>query len=223
MTDIKTIVVVDDHPLFREALASYLSKQTGFEVVGEAATGEEGISKARELNPDLVIIDISLPDMGGIDAVRQIRHSRPQAGVIMLSMHTGVDYMKNAFRAGASGYITKDSPGEKLIECLQTVTKGELYMDPAFSNSVVTHLLLSEKKGTYFTQDPSYSTLTPREQEIFRLMAEGLSAGQIGEKLFITQETVENHRADIFRKLDISSHIELLRCAAQYGIIDVEL
>ena len=218
----KTILIVDDHPLFRDGLVLHLSKQAGYEVVGETTSGEDGIAKARELNPALVIMDISLPDMNGIDATRQIRGILPDTRVIVLSMHTKIAFITDAFRAGASAYLTKDATAEKLVECLQAVTNGEFYMDPAISQTVVKNILMTEEEmGS--VQDPAYSTLTSREQEVMRLIAEGLPTKQVAERLFISQKTVENHRANIFSKLDIHSTMELVRYAAKFGIIDVDL
>jgi len=222
MGERKTLLIVDDHPLFREGLVSFLAKQDGYNVVGEAAAGEEGISKARELHPDLVIMDISLPDMNGIDATRRITTSIPETKVVVLSLHSKIDFITDAFKAGASGYITKDVIGEKLVECLETVIHGEYYMDMAVSHVVVKNLLMSEMNEGQITA-PAFGTLTLREQQIMRLIAEGLSTKQIAEKLFISPKTVENHRASIFSKLDIHSTMELVRYAAKYGLIDVDL
>ena len=218
----KTILIVDDHPLFRAGLVSLLSKQINYHVVGEATTGEEGIAKTGELRPDLVLMDISLPDMNGIEATRCIRSSLPDTKVIVLTMHAKIDFITDAFKAGASGYITKDTTGEKLVECLNTVTRGEYYMDLAVSHAVVKNLLMAQDdRGK--VNVPHYDTLTLREQEIMHLIAQGRSTKQIAQKLFISQKTVENHRASIFSKLNIHSTMELVRYAAKYGLIDVDL
>jgi len=222
MDEKKTILIVDDHPVFREGLLSLLARQVGYRVVGEAAKGEEAIEKARDLHPDLVIMDISLPDMSGIEAVRRIKESLPGIRVIILSMHSKIDFITDAFKAGASGYLTKDSTGEKLSECLQTVTGGEFYMDAAVSQKVVRRLLEMEGKTDLF-RDPTYASLTQREQEVMRMIAEGLRTKVIADKLFISKKTVENHRASIFNKLNIHSTMELVRYAAKYGLIDVDL
>jgi len=222
MAEKKQILIVDDHPLFREGLVSLLSKQGAYHVTGEASTGEEGIRKADRLHPDVVLMDISLPDMNGIDATRRIRSRLPDTKVIVLSMHSKIDFITNAFRAGASGYLTKDATGERLLECIRTVMQGEYYMDAAVSHIVVKNLLMAqEDRGK--KQIPGYESLTIREQEIMRFIAEGRSIKQIAVQLFISQKTVENHRANIFRKLDIHSTMELVRYAAKYGLIDVDL
>lgn len=218
----KTILVVDDHPLFREGVVSLLSKKKGYEVVGEALRAEEGIQKARELKPDLVIMDISLPDMNGIDATSRIRTSLPETKVVILSMHSKIEFITDAFKAGASGYVTKDSASEKLIRCLEIVSEGEYYMDFAVSQNVIKNLLSTEyEKGVH--KAPAYDSLTSREQEVLKLYARGLSTKEIGQRLFISRKTVENHRASIFSKLNIHSTMELVRYAARHGLIDVDL
>ncbi len=216
------VLVVDDHPLFREGVVAMLSKETGFQVVGEVSSAEEGIKKAHELRPGLVLMDISLPDMNGIDATRRIRGSLPETKVIILSIHTKVDFITDAFRAGASGYMTKDVTGERLLECIATVMKGEYYMDKSVSHIVAKDLLVAQDKKGRMNM-PGYEALTEREQEIMRLIAEGRSTKAIGQQLFISQKTVENHRANIFGKLNIHSTMELIRCAARYGLIDVDM
>ena len=216
------ILIVDDHPLFREGVMAMLSKVPGYQVVGEASSGEEGLKKARELHPALVLMDISLPDMNGIDATRRIHSTLPDIKVIMLSIHTKINFITDAFRAGALGYMTKDVTGEKLLECIDTAMKGEYYMDRSVSHAVAKNLLAAEeKKGNGHM--PGYDTLTLREQEIMRLIAEGRSTKQISQQLFISQKTVENHRTNIFSKLDIHSTMELVNFAAKYGFIDVDL
>jgi DNA-binding NarL/FixJ family response regulator len=160
--------------------------------------------------------------MNGIDATRRIRSSLPDTKVIVLTMHAKIDFITDAFKAGATGYMTKDTTGEKLVECLKTVTRGEYYMDLAVSRVVVKNLLMAqEDRGKIGV--PGYDALTLREQEIMRLIAEGRSAKQIAQKLCISQKTVENHRASIFSKLNIHSTMELVRYAAKYGLIDVDL
>jgi len=222
MNDKKTVLIVDDHPLFREGLVSLLSKEKGYDVVGDATSGEEGIAKAGKLHPDLVIMDISLPKMNGIEATRQIRKTAPETDVVILSIHSKIDFIIEAFRAGASGYLTKDATGHKLVECLETVLKGEYYVDTAVSRSVVKNILMAEGDSGKL-KGAALGKLTQREQEIMYFIAEGLSTKQIAEKLYISQKTVENHRSSIFSKLEIHSTLELVRLAARYGIIDVDL
>ena len=222
MGEEQTILIVDDHPFFREGLKSLLARSSKYRIVGEAGSGDEALRKVKELNPDLIIMDISLPDGSGIDVTHEIKEFLPNTQIVILSMHLKIDYIVKAFRSGAIGYITKDSATEKLLECLETVSKGEYYMDSSLSHAVVEGLVKTREQEKEITTT-GYSALTPREQEILRLLAEGLSTKEIGEKLFISPKTVENHRSNILSKLDLHSTVELVRYAAKYGLIDVDL
>lgn len=222
MNDKKRILIVDDHPFFREGLKSLLAQHAAFEVVGEAGEGDEALKKAEDLKPDLVIMDISLPDMNGIEVTRNIRESLPDTKVVMVSMHHKIDYITKAFEAGATGYFTKETATEKLVECIKTVVKGDYYVDSSLSHEVVKSLLKSSEQELE-RADAEYGALTPREQEILRLIAEGLSTKEIANNLFISPKTVENHRTNIMSKLDLHSTMELVRYAAKYGIIDIDL
>jgi DNA-binding NarL/FixJ family response regulator len=218
----KTVLIVDDHPLFREGLKSLLARHSSFEVIGEAGNGNDGLKKAKKLMPDLVVMDISLPDQSGIEVTSKIRSLLPETRVIVLSMHTKVDYITEAFRQGATGYVVKESATEKLMECLEIVSKGEYFVDSSLSHRVVKSLLESDEKERKITDD-GYNTLTPREQQVMRLLAEGHSTKQIAENLFISPKTVENHRANIMSKLEVHTIMELVRYAARLGLIDVDL
>jgi DNA-binding NarL/FixJ family response regulator len=222
MGEERTILIVDDHPFFREGLKSLLERSSEYTVSGEAANGDEAFRLAKKLNPDLVIMDISLPDGSGIDVTQEIKELLSDTKVVILSMHLKIDYIVKAFQCGATGYITKDSAPEKLLECLETVLKGEYYMDSSLSHAVVENLVKAREQQTDVA-DTGYSALTPREQEILRLLAEGLSTKEIAEKLFISPKTVENHRSNIMSKLDLHTTVELVRYAAKYGLIDVDL
>lgn len=217
-----SILIVDDHPLFREGLKTIIERSNRFEVVGEAGNGKEGLKKTRKLKPDLVMVDLSLPDTSGIQLTRDIRNTFSHIKVIIVTMHSKVDYIAEAFQAGANGYVVKESAAEGLMKGLETVLKGEYFLDSAVSSQVVETLMKLPGKETKIT-DAQYGTLTAREQEILRLLAEGLSAKEIGEKLFISPKTVENHRANIMNKLDLHSTIELVRYSAKLGLIDMDL
>ena len=220
MTEKKTILIVDDHPFFREGVKSILAKQSTYRVAGEAGSGEEGLRKAKEIRPDLVIMDIGLPDVSGIDITRNMREILAETKVVILSMHLKVEYITKAFRAGATGYVTKESATERLLECLESVSKGEYFMDPSLAHEVVESLMRSEKEQVN-SANAGYASLTRREKQVMCLLAEGLSTTEIAEKLFISRKTVENHRSNILSKLDLHSTVELVRYAARYGLIDV--
>ncbi len=218
----KTVLLVDDHPLFREGLKSILANCSEFEVIGEAASGSEGEKKAKKLKPDLIVMDLSLPDQSGIDVTRKIKSALPGTRIMMLSMHSRIDYITEAFRAGATGYVVKESTSERLVECLNVISKGEYFLDASVSHKVVENLMESDKKNAKIT-DAGYDTLTAREQQIMRMLADGLSSKKIAKELFISPKTVENHRTNIMNKLDLHSITELVRYAAKLGLIDVDL
>lgn len=217
----KRLLIIEDHPLFREGLKAILHRDSRFVIVGEAGSAEEGLRLARERKPDLVVMDISLPDLSGIEATRRILEQAPGARVMVVSFHSGVDYIADAFAAGASGYLVKESAAEKLLQGLHAVANGETYLDSAVSAEVVRKLSSPDKRNQG-SADQAYASLTAREQEVMRLVVEGLSTRVIAERLFVSTKTIENHRANLMKKLGLSSTIELVRYAARLGLIDIE-
>jgi len=218
----KSIVIIDDHPLFREGLKSIIARARQFDVVGEAGEARKGLEDVKKYNPDLVIVDISLPDKSGIELARAIRSRFPGTRIIIVSMHSKIDYIVEAFQAGATGYIVKESASDRLILGLETVLNGEYFLDSSISHAVVEKLLKEPLKDTR-VEDADYGSLTPREQEVMRLLVEGFAVKEIAEKLYISPKTVENHRSNLMRKLGLRNAIELARYAARLGLIDVDL
>jgi DNA-binding NarL/FixJ family response regulator len=221
VTSKKTLLIVDDHPLFREGLKTIIAGGPNFEVVGEAGNGREAMQMIGEKKPDLVLLDIALPDQTGIDMTGEIKRISPKTMVMIVSMHSKVDYIVKAFQAGATGYVVKDSAAERLLQGIEAVLKGEYFLDSSVSHKVVQRLMEFPKEEAKIT-DRGYDALTSREQEVMVLLAEGRSAREIAEKLFVSPRTVENHRTSIMRKLDLHSNHELIRYAAKLGLIDLE-
>jgi DNA-binding NarL/FixJ family response regulator len=215
------IMIVDDHPLFREGLKTIISRDDKFTVCAEAGNGLEGIQLARAHRPDIMLVDISMPDKSGIQMIRELKEDLPETRFVIISMHSEADYIVEAFRAGATGYMIKESASAQLILGLNTVATGELFLDKGLSQEVIFKLLQS-KTDSASEQDDPYSTLTPREQEVMRMLAEGLTSKEVAQQLYISPKTVENHRTNLMKKLGLKSSVELVRYAARLGLIDIE-
>jgi DNA-binding NarL/FixJ family response regulator len=206
------IVIIDDHPLFREGIKTIISRDSRFEVLEEAGNGRDGLQKVIALKPDVAVVELA----------RKIRLQSPHTRVMILSMHSKIDYIVEAFQAGATGYVVKESATERLGQALESVAAGEYYLDSSISQEVVAKLMQSPAKEAKVS-DSGYDKLSAREQEIMRLLAEGVSKSEIADQLCISIKTVENHRTNIMRKLDIHNTMELVRYAARLGLIDVDL
>lgn len=222
MSSKKSVLIVDDHPLFREGLKSIIAGDRHFVVTGEAGDARNGYATARKILPDVVLVDISLPDESGMQLTRRIRKALPSTRVMIISMHSKIDYIVEAFQAGATGYVVKDSAASRLIQGLHAVTGGEYFLDSSISHEVVERLMKSPVREARVT-DSDYGRLTPREQEIMRMLAEGIKKTEIADRLCISVKTVENHRSNIMKKLDLHSTMDLVRYAAKLGLIDVDL
>jgi DNA-binding NarL/FixJ family response regulator len=217
-----TILIIDDHPLFREGLKAIIGREPRYRTVGEADTARAGIHLALELKPDVIIVDVSLPDKNGIELTRDLAKLLPASRVLIISMHSKITYIATAFQAGARGYLVKESASDGLLKGLAAVARGELFLDSSLSSQVVENLLQISVQSPAPAASPN-PRLTPREQEVMRLLAEGFTTREIAQRLFISPKTVENHRANIMKKLDLRTTIDLVRQAARLGLIDVEL
>lgn len=218
----KRILIIDDHPLFREGLKSIIAADRHFVVEGEAGNARNGFAMARKIKPDVVLVDISLPDESGMLLTRRIREALPATRVLIISMHAKIDYIVEAFQAGATGYVVKESAAGRLIQGLYAVTQGEYFLDSSISHEVVERLMNSPVREARVS-DTEYGRLTPREQEIMRMLAEGIAKATIADRLCISVKTVENHRSNIMKKLDLHSAMDLVRYAAKLGLIDIDL
>jgi DNA-binding NarL/FixJ family response regulator len=216
----KTILIVDDHPFVREGLKSIIKSSDALEVIGEAENARSARKLIKALKPDLVLLDLGLPDESGFELAREIRTMLPKTRIMIVSMHSKVDYIVKAFKAGATGYMVKESATERLLPGIERVLNGEYFMDGTASHAVVKKLMQAPAKEMKI-KNAGYETLTPREKEILVLLAEGYSAKEAAEKLFISPKTVENHRTNLKNKLGLDTTFELVRYAAGLGLVDV--
>jgi DNA-binding NarL/FixJ family response regulator len=212
------IILADDHKIMREGLRALLAKQKEIEVIAEADSGRGVIELCSQLHPDVVVIDISMPDLNGIDAARQITRDAPDIKVIALSMHSDKKYVKEMLAAGASGYLLKDAAFEELGMAIATVLKNKTYLSPQITDTVV-----KDYVNENVPQNSIASTaLSSREREVLQLIAEGKSTRDIAAKLYVSVKTVETHRKQIMDKLGLNSIAELTKYAIREGLTSVE-
>jgi len=215
------VVLIDDHPPVRDGVKAALQKDSQIVIVGEGESGEELFEILKQRKVDVIILDISLPDSSGIDLISTIRSQYPLVKIIILSMYSRSDYVLEAISSGVNGYVTKETSPMRLIEGIKQVCKGEYHFDQV-TLDVIIHKALEHPQRFYDVKDEAYESLTAREQEIMRLLAEGFSVKKIAQSLFISFRTVENHRTSIFRKLNVKNAAELVHYATRLGIIDLE-
>lgn len=212
------ILLADDHKITRQGLRSLLEKQDDMEVVAEAEEGRTAVRLAREFSPHIVIMDVSMPDLNGVEATRQIVERTPDVRVIALSMHSDSLFVTEMLKSGASGYLLKDCAFEELTLAIRAVADGKTYLSPSISGVVVDDYLHRLSKTAYAGPD----ILTNREREVLQLLAEGNSTKKIALKLHISVKTVESHRRQIMDKLDIDSVAELTKYAIRKGFTSLE-
>ena len=212
------ILLVDDHAVLRAGLRALLEAEPDMEVVGEAGTGEEGIEMASRLHPDIVVMDLSMPGIGGLEATRRIAAAVGETTrVLVLTMHGEEEHLLPVLEAGGSGYVNKRSADEELIEAIHTVARGDVFLYPNAAR-----LLLQGFKGKAERDDDPVRKLTEREREVLGFTAEGFSSAEIGKKLFISPKTVDTYRSRIMEKLGLNHRSELVRFALQQGLLKAE-
>ena len=210
------ILVVDDHAIMRDGIRALLNLRDDIEIVGEASEGNEAIEKAEELAPDVIVMDIAMPGMDGLEATRRITKKNPKVKVLVLSQHDDKEYILSAIKAGVVGYVPKRALGLELVSAIRAVHQGDSYLYPSAAAAVIRDYL----KGA--VKEP-YDRLTAREREILTLIAEGHTSREIADKLFISLKTVLGHRTKIMEKLDLHNRSELIKYAIRKGLISTDM
>jgi DNA-binding NarL/FixJ family response regulator len=211
------ILIADDHKIFREGLRTLLASQSGVEVVGEADNGRRTVAMASELSPDVVIMDVAMPELNGVDATRQIVSECSSTKVLALSMHADRRFVTRMLTAGAHGYLLKDCAFEELTLAIQTVISDDVYLSPGVAGVVVR--AMQSRGGETGTQAPE---LTPREREVLQLVAEGCTTREIAHRLHVSVKTIETHRKQIMDKLELRSVAELTKYAVREGLTSLD-
>lgn len=213
-----TIVVADDHPVVRQGLQALLEAVPDFHVIGEAGDGLEAVRVAEIMKPDVMVLDLMMPGLNGLEVIRQVTKRLPQGHVIVLSMHANEAYVLEALTNGAAGYVLKEAHGAELVQAIREVVHGRRYLSPPLSERAIETYVEKARKAPL----DRYETLTTREREVLHLAAEGHTSGEIAERLFISPRTVEVHRANLMRKLGLHSQTDLIRYALRRGILPLE-
>ncbi|OBY63993.1 hypothetical protein LPB301_11085 [Polaribacter reichenbachii] len=209
------IILADDHKLLRDGLKNIIEQRSNMQIIAEASNGREVVKLCTKITPDVIIMDVSMPDLNGVEAARQILKSSPEIKIIGLSMHSSKQFIRGMFKAGAFGYLLKDGDSDELITAITTVMQHKRYL----SKGVNQDFLNLFKKGEGIEKEP----LSTREKEVLQLIAEGKSSKIIGEKLFLSSKTVDVHRNNIMKKIDLYTIPELTKYAIQKGLTSLEL
>ena len=217
MQKIIKIVLAEDHTILREGLKALLSSDPQFEIIGEAADGRESVRCVEKLDPNLILMDLSMPRMSGMEAIREIKKRCPDIRIIALTVHKTDEYLHTSLQAGADGYVLKDATHEELMLAIKKVMKGQSYLSPGVSGKVIEGYL--EGKETVLSDSP-WETLSPREREVLKLIAEGYKNKEIADDLCISLKTVEKHRANLMKKLDLHNAAALTVYAMQKGLVN---
>ncbi|MGD2144525.1 MAG: response regulator transcription factor [Anaerolineae bacterium] len=210
------ILLVDDHEIVRAGLRSLLERNEQVKIVGEASSGTEAVQLATELKPDVVLMDVSMRDMDGVEATRRIKKRTPEVNVLALTVHEEEAYFFEMLTAGASGYVPKRASPQVLLTAITIVSKGEVFLHPAVAGALVQEYLQEGRSGA---RKRVYDGLTPRQREVLTLIAEGLSNNEIADDLGISVRTVERHRENIMKRLNLHSRVELVKYALRKGLI----
>ena len=210
------ILIVDDHAVVRAGIRSLLEGQPDLQIVGEAAGGEEAIQKVAELHPELILMDIAMPGMNGIEVTRRIKKDFPNISVLVLTMHDDEEFFFPVLRAGASGYVLKEAEPQDLLNAIRVVRQGQVFFSPAVAKVLLEGFVTSSQDG----MDEKYRSLTTREREVLKFAANGQTNRRIAEELFLSARTVEKHRQSVMHKLGLDTREDLAKYALRHGLID---
>src|SRR3990172_8549633 len=212
-----TVIIAEDHTILREGLKSLLSSNPDFEIIAEAGDGREAIRSVEKLKPDLILTDLSMPKMNGMEAIREFKKRSPRTKILVLTVHDAEEYILQTFKAGADGYVLKDSTHHQLVMAIRNVLMGKSYLSPGIADTVLEGYLEGRKT---LKSRSSWETLTRREREILKLIAEGYKNKEISKELCISVKTVEKHRANIMNKLNLHTATGLTGLAFEKGLVD---
>jgi len=216
------VLLVDDHTLFREGIRRLVNEQPDMEIIGEAANGRQAIDRAVELQPDVILMDIAMPDMTGLDAAEIIKKQRPQARVLLLTVHDDREYLFRALEVGASGYVLKEAEAQALVMAIQAVHRGEIYLYPSVTRWLVQDYLQRGRSG-HPEEQQRLDELTERQQTVLQLLAEGHTNQEIANKLVLSPYTIQTHIQNIMQKLNLHSRADLIKYAIRHGLTDLDL
>jgi len=216
------VLIADDHTILRDGIRLLLSAQPDIQVVGEAVDGRDAVAKARDLKPDLILMDIAMPRLNGLEATRQILQENPDIAVLVLTMHDSQEYVVQILEAGAAGYVLKKAASSELVSAIRAVAQGDAFLYPSITKQLIEDYLRRMQVSADHADVEKRDVLTDREREILQLIAEGYTSAQIAEMLNLSIKTVRTHRAHIMEKLDLHDRSALVKYALQKGITHLE-
>lgn len=214
------VMLVDDHPFLRAGLREVIKESGRYLVVSEVSDKAEALQEFNEKLPDVVVLDINLGEESGLDLIRPFKNIKEDTGILVLSMYEDYEYLRKAFAAGATGYVVKGAETDVLLTGISVVAKGKTFLDSKVSQLLVKRMLDNKSIDSSEEDNDKYGTLTDREQQIFRLLANGLTSKQIGKELFISSKTVDNHKSKIMSKLEVHNSVGLFKFATKIGLLD---
>lgn len=214
------VLIADDHSIVRDGLQQLLKSQPDMEPAGEAEDGQQALERAKTLRPDVILMDIAMPHLSGIEVIGLIREAVPASQVVVLSMHAKETYVQQALTAGARGYVLKASPSRDILDAIRAAYRGEYFLSSRLQAEVIGKYLQAQRNVRSMR---SYDLLSEREQQVFRLVAQGRSTSQIADILCISPKTVEKHRTGLMNKLDVHDRLDLLKYAIKIGVVDPDL